>query len=700
MTPLLLLLLFAGTRGLLQRAVRASRELADPRCRADVLEYLAELQDFRLWAVRMFDSSAKFPDSITSGAIYHLGNFDACLDVDNGNGIRGRYCLARVQFQPKNPVVGAGSAWDKLKAPSSRLQVRRDVFRAAVCVPAACGAPGTASWLRALLAAAPELNRHVEVQVAVPEAACCSQEEVDTGVPAPAAAWIAVIVLLSIIALSTAYDNMSPKLDVHNGQGGRTGVGWRTSFSLTRHWGTLSEPPTRDAHLHLACLDGLRVAALLVVVVGHRGAETMTGPVLNGDAIEQHFENFGQALIMNGHLVVDTFFTISGYLLCWACLNAGRRDAGLLLACANRYVRLIPALMTVVAFEAFFLFNLYSGPLWKESIGSEVENCRSNWWTNALLVNNYVHQQSPCVDTAWYVACDFQLFIVSCALLKFVKRMKEYGFMLLLGAVVCSVAVTATLTYVRDLDPTMIPDQSILEHNYNDTYLTTYITAYCRSGPYFVGMLFAYWLFVMKTKKLEIHKVVVRLGWIICPLVAVLVIAAGILFYLPININKLLIATYAGLHRPLFGMCIAFIITACAMGNGGVVAKVLEWKAFRPFSRLTYCVYLVHYTVQMVRTASLRTPKFVSDFDVICDAIPDIVLSLCFALLLFLAAEQPAISLWNEIISAKTSDSEQSDESVHRSRKAKRENYFVIISEYFSAVLPGTSNYSEKEKLK
>jgi len=57
---------------------------------------------------------------------------------------------------------------------------------------------------------------------------------------------------------------------------------------------------------------------------------------------------------------------------------------------------------------------------------------------------------------------------------------------------------------------------------------------------------------------------------------------------------KVLNFLYAAFGRTLWAAGVGWVIFACVNGYGGVVNKFLSWKIWLPFSRLTYCAYLLH----------------------------------------------------------------------------------------------------------
>lgn len=55
-----------------------------------------------------------------------------------------------------------------------------------------------------------------------------------------------------------------------------------------------------------------------------------------------------------------------------------------------KFSRLVPVLAVVIGFESTWFVHVSKGPYWDFFVGEEYRNCRSNWWTNILFINNYV----------------------------------------------------------------------------------------------------------------------------------------------------------------------------------------------------------------------------------------------------------------------------------------------------------------------
>ena len=54
---------------------------------------------------------------------------------------------------------------------------------------------------------------------------------------------------------------------------------------------------------------------------------------------------------------------------------------------------------------------------------------------------------------------------------------------------------------------------------------------------------------------------------------------------------------YISSSRILWSLAMSYIIYACVTSNGGLVNKFLSWSILRPFSKLSFCSYLIQFSV-------------------------------------------------------------------------------------------------------
>ncbi|RUS81887.1 hypothetical protein EGW08_010357 [Elysia chlorotica] len=149
-------------------------------------------------------------------------------------------------------------------------------------------------------------------------------------------------------------------------------------------------------------------------------------------------------------------------------------------------------------------------------------------------------------------------------------------------------------------------------------------------------------------------------------------------------------ALYNAFKHTAFGMSVAWVVLACVSGNGtpptnnnplhqitardtptrhsplvtplatsgqrarwlgrGFVNTLLSWKAFIPFSRISYCTYLVHPAVLYLFHYSLKGVLWLNMWAVIVHFLGVLFISIVLGFLLSLFVESPAIQLEKAIL--------------------------------------------------
>ena len=59
----------------------------------------------------------------------------------------------------------------------------------------------------------------------------------------------------------------------------------------------------------------------------------------------------------------------------------------------SRFIRFIPQLIIFMLLSTLIPL-LSSGPVWKQHISSEVNNCYTNWWQNIIFLQNFINPQN------------------------------------------------------------------------------------------------------------------------------------------------------------------------------------------------------------------------------------------------------------------------------------------------------------------
>ncbi|RUS90314.1 hypothetical protein EGW08_001912, partial [Elysia chlorotica] len=93
--------------------------------------------------------------------------------------------------------------------------------------------------------------------------------------------------------------------------------------------------------------------------------------------------------------------------------------------------------------------------------------------------------------------------------------------------------------------------------------------------------------------------------------------------------------------KPLWSLCVAWVILACVSGYGGVVNSFLSWTAWVPLSRLTFGVYLCHPMVMYYFNNNRRTVLYFTYHFVMERFLATVLLSFAVSYILSLLIETP-----------------------------------------------------------
>lgn len=325
------------------------------------------------------------------------------------------------------------------------------------------------------------------------------------------------------------------------------------------------------------------------------------------------FSNFEFAMVDNAFFSVDSFFFLSGLLVCLGLigiLESGRRLPWLKVY-LHRWLRLAPALGVVLLVWARLLPYLGSGPDWT---GTPDASCARDWWANMVFVNNFYPQDgtTSCADWTWYLAVDWNFYAITPFLVLVLHYNRKLGFALVAAVFVACSVVTVYLTYHYDIGSTVMRGGPLY-------FKYLYIKPWARIGPYLVGLVTAVLLRDVETKTRTT-------GWRLrlprCVVLLLLFLALSIGFLCLFGTNgdlgapwidgpmtPLGTAMYNALSRTAWGTMLGILVFLCHTGHGGVVNTILSADVFTVLQRLTYSAYLLHPIVITVYMDSKGRPN-------------------------------------------------------------------------------------------
>ncbi|XP_021369748.1 nose resistant to fluoxetine protein 6-like [Mizuhopecten yessoensis] len=404
----------------------------------------------------------------------------------------------------------------------------------------------------------------------------------------------------------------------------------------------------------IKCIHGIKFFTITWVILNHTynygilsDASTTLATANFGDALSM-IQRFTFQIITAGGFAVDTFFVLSAMLLTYTQLKrlaklkthltGPKIGSYAMLYFFHRFWRLTPMYVVVLLIFATLLPYLGSGPLWPNVLQTS-EDCKQSWWTNLLYINNIVKVDSQCMGWTWFLSNDMQFYVVSIFLLFFMTLSLPLGLVLstLLFLVGSGVATWQAYVYNGNI-------LSIKSDN-GKYWKYVYIAPWSRFGGYCVG-LFLGVIFYKRPRK-AFSKIIGYVGWTIATAVALTLV------YSTYSANKeggvvwtnVQTAFYEGFGRPVWSLCVAWVIFACHNDMGGYVNSILSWKALVPLSRLSFSVYLIHPVMMITHVYSKRSLVYLTDYDMIYLFVGHTIVSYMAAFILALACEAPFMAL-------------------------------------------------------
>ncbi|XP_067940094.1 nose resistant to fluoxetine protein 6-like [Watersipora subatra] len=616
-------------------------------CADQLTETLDSLLDGELWAVQIFDAWGKPEAGILASDFNWLGDYPECMSL-NSTDIRGRYCTGSHQ-------VTTSTGGQNVTIP----------YQLGLCVPSACNAHDAAEFYNFVLQLIPPSSVYPDATAICQPLA---EEKEWSGLAKTAYAVYGIMILLCVSAglydyliHGTAMYYMVHQLpipaSVYNSSGEHLSVS--ADRLASDEDGCLIQAETSDEHdlrppqhyqphskvergtlavkrffLMFSCytngykllvakhapgtiesIHGVRFISITWVMLGHSllfSLPSVSAPLV---VINWVSEFLFQA-ITNATVSVDTFFMISGLLTAYLMLkDFHRRQIGGLdflktvpVLYLHRYLRLTPALAFMILFWTYGLWHLSEGPLWPITPAVDL-NCKNNSWATLLYVNNIYQSGSECAAWSWYLANDFQFFLVCPFIVGLIYWKETVGVLVSIATILLSCIVSVIVTVQRDLGLSLVgaAEQSPQAMLSSTWFIYYYVTPWTRYQAYGVGVLFGY--IIWKTKgKLSIHWVFNLLLWLISAALCILSLYG---LYKGDNstytFSTAESALYNAFARTSWSIGVAYVILACHCGRGGWVNDLLAWRGFVPLSRMTYCAYLVHPVVMTYLSYSMQS---------------------------------------------------------------------------------------------
>ncbi|XP_058817531.1 nose resistant to fluoxetine protein 6-like [Topomyia yanbarensis] len=393
------------------------------------------------------------------------------------------------------------------------------------------------------------------------------------------------------------------------------------------------------------CLNGIRVLSMVWIIFSHNFLMVLSSPLDNQLAIYDWVKSYHSMLVLASTVSVDSFFLLSGMLVCWSLLKEldKNRKLNLPLMYLHRYLRLTPAFAALILASVTLVKYLGSGPFWNSSSAALGNACETYWWSALLYVQNYVNPTKICLGHSWYLSVDMQLYVLSPLIIYPLWRWGRKILIAIVILVLLSMGCVFATIQVKNIRIAFaatgqLPNRMTL----------TYYPTHARMGAWLVGVVLGYILHETKGRRFVMSKLAVVFGWI-----ASLVAMAAIIFgYYPLqqpdtytDHSLVVDALYESTNRVIWACCLGWIVFACVNGYGGPVNTFLSFPAWQPLGRLSYSMYLLHLPLQVMLTGVLKSTTHFDDMSVVHRFWGDFGFTVTLALVWSLAFESPIVGL-------------------------------------------------------
>jgi len=174
----------------------------------------------------------------------------------------------------------------------------------------------------------------------------------------------------------------------------------------------------KDARMDtsLNVLDGIRTICFIGIIFAHTFLNSTMSK--NELSVANFATDPNMLLALTAFFSVDVFFLLSGFLQGFQLLTKLKKTPvsikAYLQLLRHRWMRLAPTYLVAILIYWKLTVTFNTGPLWYQ-YSNRAQQCGDSWWKNILFLDNVLNTGSQyyCFNWGWYLACDFQMFLVA-----------------------------------------------------------------------------------------------------------------------------------------------------------------------------------------------------------------------------------------------------------------------------------------------
>ncbi|XP_043792229.1 nose resistant to fluoxetine protein 6-like [Apis laboriosa] len=574
-----------------------------PQCKKHSEIFHRELAKFTLWALKMYDATAKIPSGLLNGNINQFGDFDECIGIQGSEGIQGQYCLAylhlkidesRIDLKHLHRLVHSHYAFKSNITDAGHRLPRYSIVNWAVCTPASCNFKDVETSLHDILTRYTS-QTGLKITVKVNKEMCqVKRKSIPNETMFVSLFFMAIFALTIIAACYDHYKISTSELLL--------------SFSLKRNFKKLIS--LERGQNDIATLHGVRAVNAIMLVLAHKSMALFFNPYSNRTEMSEYLGKPWTVIGRAASLYTDPFIMLSGLLTSYSFIEKLKKNGNLNIKdeYLSRLIRIVPPLATLILLCTYVLPYFGSGPQWNLVVTEHANICKRTWWRNFLFIHNYFGFESMCLTHTHHLGIDTQLFILSPLMILFLYKKPKTGTVFLVICALFSTALRYFVTYYKKLNNYVFFGTSIKQ--LYDTANYSYILPSHRLTVYIIGIFIGYLLRYLP-KDFKMNKITLYIGWILCTIMFCCAFFGpahmGSINYIYNPIDAAMYNAFAPI-----GWCaiFAWVIVMHHTGNtNGWFGKFLAWKGFLITTKLSYAIYLTQFPIFFYNVGSIRSAE-------------------------------------------------------------------------------------------
>lgn len=396
-------------------------------------------------------------------------------------------------------------------------------------------------------------------------------------------------------------------------------------------------------------MAGLKSLGLIWVIAAHT---LMIAPTLtqNLPFIDELSDTFISDLHLAAHLMVDTFFVLSGVIAAYLIFQEGIekiKTKQWIQLTIHRYWRLSSIYFLSFWFAKSLGPMIGSGPMWDYGItrsSYRVICARESWLEAIFYLSDFKAPKEHCIPFAWFIANSIKFWLLTPFLLVLISKSIRMGYSFIIMVIVANSLLVYRLAGGIDIDlGSLVEMKPEAAENLLNNMDRVYTRPYARIGTYLVGLLAGHLMYMSDTQRIKIN--LSNKKKYICWILFIgtflsLTFMMKIFGYLNLSKDGMRAGFNYGsaLMRPLWALCVCWLLYALSHGQARLLKRFLAAKSWRLLTKLSFAAHLLQGEILTMISFGLPSTFKFTYMDVISKSllVVTLLIAVCFPVVIFI----------------------------------------------------------------